>query len=127
MNVVLFWRFVNVDTHNKMNSEETVHEKLIALRRSVSTPYYCVLEGVTYLGTIREHLERMKKNTTPNLGKWFMLEAGKKKAIIIPTEINLILEALDNFKAAGVEIKFLEEWRPGAGDFIRLCAATNRT
>jgi len=127
MNVVLFWRFVITDTPNKMNSEKTVHEKLIALRRSVSTPYYCVLEGVTYLGTIREHLERMKKNTTLNLGKWFMLEAGKKKAIIIPTEISLILEALEKFKAEGIETKFLEEWRPGAGDFIRLCAATSWT
>lgn len=108
-----------------MNDE--IPEKLIALRRSVGTPYYCVLGGKTYLGTIREHLERMKKSTTLNLGKWFMLEGGVKKAIIIPTEISLILEALQKFKVAGVETKFLEEWRPGAGDFIRLCAATSQT
>jgi len=108
-------------------NDETIPEKLIALKRPVSTLYYCVLEGKTYRCTIREHLERIKKSTTLSLGKWFMHEGGKKKAVIIPTEISLILEALEKFKVAGVETKFLEEWRPGAGDFIRLCAATSRT
>ncbi len=100
-------------------------DRIILLSCPASTPYlYKEGKEVVFVGTIREHLERiLKEKTNLSKGKWFSLKGGVKTVIEIPQDLKSAPEALKGFEDSGIEPQISEEWSPSGGDFIRLCYA----
>jgi hypothetical protein len=104
-------------------------DRKILLSCPASTPYlYQEGKDAVFVGTIREHLEKiLKRKTNPLTGNWFCLKDGVKTAIEIPGDIRKVYESMQELESFGITPQISVEWSPGQGDFIRLCYAVSTT